>query len=150
MIIEDDIKLDYSDVLIRPKRSALTSRFDVEMERTYTFYHSQKEWTGVPVMASNMDTTGTFGMHEALSKQKMVTCIARHYNKNYNDWADRQYEHSCVMSGISKQELIELVHIVKMFPFNLLALLITSFKVFFVVLHISSGLCSTQPLFGKY
>ena len=72
MIIEDDIKLDYSDVLIRPKRSALTSRFDVEMERTYTFYHSQKEWIGVPVMASNMDTTGTFGMHEALSKQKMV------------------------------------------------------------------------------
>ena len=122
MIIEDDIKLDYSDVLIRPKRSALTSRFDVEMERTYTFYHSQKEWTGVPVMASNMDTTGTFGMHEALSKQKMVTCIARHYNKNYNDWADRQYEHSCVMSGISKQELIELVHIGKMFPVSFVGL----------------------------
>ena len=122
MIIEDDIKLDYSDVLIRPKRSALTSRFDVEMERTYTFYHSQKEWTGVPVMASNMDTTGTFGMHEALSKQKMVTCIARHYNKNYIDWADRQYEHSCVMSGISKQELIELVHIGKMFPVSFVGL----------------------------
>ena len=122
MIIEDDIKLDYSDVLIRPKRSALTSRFDVEMERTYTFYHSQKEWTGVPVMASNMDTTGTFGMHEALSKQKMVTCIARHYNKNYNDWANRQYEHSCVMSGISKQELIELVHIGKMFPVSFVGL----------------------------
>ena len=122
MIIEDDIKLDYSDVLIRPKRSALTSRFDVEMERTYTFYHSQKEWTGVRVMASNMDTTGTFGMHEALSKQKMVTCIARHYNKNYNDWADRQYEHSCVMSGISKQELIELVHIGKMFPVSFVGL----------------------------
>ena len=64
MIIEDDIKLDYSDVLIRPKRSALTSRFDVEMERTYTFYHRQKEWTGVPVMASYIDTTGTFGIHD--------------------------------------------------------------------------------------
>ena len=122
MIIEDDIKLDYSDVLIRPKRSALTSRFDVEMERTYTFYHSQKEWTGVPVMASNMDTTGTFEMHEALSKRKMVTCIARHYNKNYNDWANRQYEHSCVMSGISKQELTELAHIGKMFPVSFVGL----------------------------
>jgi len=40
MIIEDDLKLDYSDVLIRPKRSTLTSRFDVDLERTYTFYHS--------------------------------------------------------------------------------------------------------------
>mgnify|MGYP000530670092 CR=1 FL=1 len=43
MIIEDDIKLDYSDVLIRPKRSTLTTRFDVDLERTYTFYHSGKE-----------------------------------------------------------------------------------------------------------
>ena len=60
MIIEDDIKLDYPDVLIRPKRSTLTTRFDVDLERTYTFYHSDKEWTGVPVMTSNMDTTGTF------------------------------------------------------------------------------------------
>ena len=122
MIIEDDIKLDYSDVLIRPKRSTLTSRVDVEMERTYTFYHSHKEWTGVPVIASNMDTTGTFAMHDALRGHKMVTCIARHYNKNYNDWADKQYEHSCVMSGISKQELTELMHIAKMFPVSFVGL----------------------------
>ena len=122
MIIEDDIKLDYSDVLIRPKRSTLTSRVDVEMERTYTFYHSHKEWTGVPVIASNMDTTGTFAMHDALREHKMVTCIARHYNKNYNDWADKQYEHSCVMSGISKQELTELMHIAKMFPVSFVGL----------------------------
>ena len=129
MLIEDDFKFDFSDVLIRPKRSTLTSRFDVEMERTYTFYHSQKEWTGVPIIASNMDTTGTFEMHEALSKHKMITCLARHYNKNYNDWSkygkyDRSslYEHSCVMSGISKQELTELVHIGKMFPVSIVGL----------------------------
>ena len=129
MLIEDDFKFDFSDVLIRPKRSTLTSRFDVEMERTYTFYHSQKEWTGVPIIASNMDTTGTFEMHEALSKHKMITCLARHYNKNYNDWSkygkyDRSslYEHSCVMSGISKQELTELVHIGKMFTVSFVGL----------------------------
>ena len=129
MLIEDDFKFDFSDVLIRPKRSTLTSRFDVEMERTYTFYHSQKEWTGVPIIASNMDTTGTFEMHEALSKHKMITCLARHYNKNYNDWSkygkyDRSslYEHSCVMSGISKQELTELVHIGKTFPVSFVGL----------------------------
>jgi GMP reductase len=129
MLIEDDVKFDYSDVLIRPKRSTLTSRFDVEMERTYNFYHSQKNWTGVPIMASNMDTTGTFNMHAALSKHKMVTCIARHYNKNYNNWSDKEHElsklrlmHSCVMSGISKQELTELVHIAKMFPVSFVGL----------------------------
>ena len=110
MLIEDDIKLDYSDVLIRPKRSTLTSRFDVELERTYTFYHSKKEWSGVPIMASNMDTTGTFDMHERLSLHGMVTCIARHYNKDGIPWhlAERRNK-LCVMSGISDKEILEIV-----------------------------------------
>ena len=56
MRIEQGIKLDYSDVLIRPKRSTLTSRYDVDMTRTHKFVHSQKEWTGIPIMAANMDT----------------------------------------------------------------------------------------------
>ena len=121
MIIEDDTKLDYSDVLIRPKRSTLTSRFDVDMERTYTFYHSRKEWTGVPIMASNMDTTGTFEMHKELSKHGMITCIARHYNKGSrvtrdlpNGVAWRQAERKnklCVMSGISDTEISEIIGI---------------------------------------
>ena len=49
MLISEDIKLDYSDVLIRPKRSTLTSRYDVDMKRTYKFVHSREEWTGVPI-----------------------------------------------------------------------------------------------------
>ena len=109
MIINDDIKLDYSDVLIRPKRSTLTSRFDVEMKRTYTFYHSKKEWTGVPIMAANMDTVGTFEMHKALNKYDMVTCIARHYNYDKENWWKLPYENSantlCVMGGISEKDL---------------------------------------------
>tara|TARA_Y100000780_G_scaffold174177_1_gene159258 strand:- start:253 stop:1290 length:1038 start_codon:yes stop_codon:yes gene_type:complete len=117
MIIEDDIKLDYSDVLIRPKRSTLTSRFDVEMERTYTFYHSRKEWTGIPVMASNMDTTGTFEMHNELSKHGMTTCIARHYNKDGKKWKQAERKDKlCVMSGISNNELLELSGVVTTFP----------------------------------
>ena len=109
MLINDDIKLDYSDVLIRPKRSTLTSRFDVEMKRTYTFYHSKKEWTGVPIMAANMDTVGTFNMHKALSKHGMVTCIARHYNYDKENWWKLPFEKStntlCVMGGISEKDL---------------------------------------------
>ena len=110
MLIEDDVKLDYSDVLIRPKRSTLTSRFDVELERTYTFYHSGKEWTGVPIMSSNMDTVGTFEMHEELSLHGMVTCIARHHNTDGMPWhlAERRNKH-CVISGISDKEILELV-----------------------------------------
>ena len=117
MIIEDDIKLDYSDVLIRPKRSTLTSRFDVELERTYTFYHSGMEWTGVPIMASNMDTTGTFEMHKVLSQSGMITCIARHYNTDGKLWNEANNKNKlCVMSGISKPEISEIVGILTTFP----------------------------------
>ena len=117
MIIEDDIKLDYSDVLIRPKRSTLTSRFDVELERTYTFYHSGMEWTGVPIIASNMDTTGTFEMHKVLSRSGMITCIARHYNTAGKLWNESDNRNKlCVMSGISKPEIAEIVGILTTFP----------------------------------
>jgi GMP reductase len=52
--IENDIKLDFKDVLFRPKRSTLKSRSQVDLDRTYSFKHSKREWTGVPVMAANM------------------------------------------------------------------------------------------------
>jgi len=117
MLIEDDIKLDYSDVLIRPKRSTLTSRFDVDLERTYTFYNSSAIWTGVPIMTSNMDTVGTFDMHEELSLHGLVTCIARQCNKDGTQWhlAERRSK-LCVMSGISDKEILELVGIANTFP----------------------------------
>ena len=117
MIIEDDIKLDYSDVLIRPKRSTLTSRFDVDLHRTYTFYHSGDEWTGVPIMSSNMDTTGTFDMHEELSSHSMITCIARHQNRDGKLWVQAKHRnYLCVMSGISDKEILEIVSVANTFP----------------------------------
>ena len=86
MRIEDDIKLDYSDVLLRPKRSTLTSRYDVDITRTFKFKHSNLEWTGVPLMASNMDTVGTPEMHEKMLEYDMITCPARHYMKKDATW----------------------------------------------------------------
>ena len=116
MIIEDDIKLDYSDVLIRPKRSTLTTRFDVDLERTYTFYHSGKEWSGIPVMTSNMDATGTFDMHKELSLHGMITCIARHYNTDGKKWNQAERKNKlCVMSGISTTEILEIVGVANTF-----------------------------------
>ena len=68
MRIENEIKLDFSDVLIRPKRSTLSSRREVNLERTYTFKHSEQTWTGVPIMAANMDGVGTLTMAPAVTR----------------------------------------------------------------------------------
>ena len=40
MHIEHEVKLDFKDVLIRPKRSTLTSRSDVDITRDFTFRHA--------------------------------------------------------------------------------------------------------------
>lgn len=73
MRIEQDIKLDFADVLIRPKRSTLRSRKDVDILRAFTFKWTEKTWKGIPIIASNMDTVGTFSMAKVLSKFDMLT-----------------------------------------------------------------------------
>ena len=78
MRIDYEVKLDYKDVLIRPKRSILKSRKDVNLRRRYTFRNSNQTWDGVPIMAANMDGVGTFGMASALSEHELFTCIAKH------------------------------------------------------------------------
>ena len=80
MRIEDEIKLDFRDVLIRPKRSTLSSRKLVDLNRTYKFRHSGWEWTGVPIMASNMDGVGTLTMAEALYEHRLFTCLVKNYD----------------------------------------------------------------------
>jgi GMP reductase len=84
MRIEEDVKLDYSDVLIRPKRSVLGSRKDVDLERGFTFRNYKgdtiddyRHYRGVPIMASNMDGVGTMEMADTLAKQKMFTCLVK-------------------------------------------------------------------------
>jgi GMP reductase len=79
MRIETDVKLDYSTVLIRPKRSTLRSRKDVQLQRTFRFLHSPKTWTGIPIMAANMADTGTFSIAEALAEHGMITTFHKYY-----------------------------------------------------------------------
>jgi GMP reductase len=79
MRIDEDIKLDYSDVLLRPKRSTLTSRKDVSLEREFSFYHSPKVWRWVPIMTANMATSGTFSMAHTLAEYKMITTLHKYY-----------------------------------------------------------------------
>lgn len=79
MRIEEDLKLGFKDVLIRPKRSTLKSRSDVQLEREFTFKHSGLSWSGVPIIAANMDTVGTFGMAKALASFGILTAVHKHY-----------------------------------------------------------------------
>lgn len=75
MRIEYDIKLDFKDVLIRPKRSVLTSRSEVSLEREFRFRHSNVRWQGIPIIAANMDHTGTFEMAKALAEHDLLTAV---------------------------------------------------------------------------
>lgn len=77
--IETEELLDYSDVLIRPKRSTMQSRSDVEVERNFKFKWTSQQWNGVPLIAANMDTTGTFEVYNVLSKYGIVTALHKFY-----------------------------------------------------------------------
>ncbi|MFN8415466.1 MAG: GMP reductase [Cytophagaceae bacterium] len=121
MRIENDLKLGFGDVMFRPKRSTLKSRSEVELERNYTFLHTQTEWTGVPIIAANMDTVGTFSMAKALAEHKLITAIHKHYT--VDDWtsffqcAPQGIEnHIAVSTGISEQDLMHLTAIMHMNP----------------------------------
>jgi GMP reductase len=78
MRIENDVKLDFKDVLIRPKRSTLTTRSDVDISREYRFRHTGTEYAGIPIVASNMDTTGTFAMAKALDGYRMSVALQKY------------------------------------------------------------------------
>ncbi len=77
MRIEEDVKLDFSDVLIRPKRSTLVSRKNAELNRQFTFKYSKHIWKGIPIVASNMDHTGTIEMSEVMEEYRMLTAICK-------------------------------------------------------------------------
>ena len=79
MRIENDRKLDFTDVLIRPKRSTLGSRSAVDVNRTFRFLHTGAEWTGFPLIAANMDVTGTFGMARVFSAHGALVALHKHY-----------------------------------------------------------------------
>jgi GMP reductase len=118
MRIEDDVKLDFKDVLIRPKRSTLSSRKEVDLSRTYKFKHSQWEWTGIPVMASNMDGVGTFEMSEALYEHKMFTCLVKSYAEDQfeNVVSNIGGNYFAVSTGTSDTDFQRLTRILKSHP----------------------------------
>ena len=123
MRLETDIKLDYKDVLIRPKRSTLKSRSEVDLERNFKFRNYEPDfpdncsedphYRGIPVMAANMDGVGTFAMADALSKQGIFTCLVKTYTAEelidfyYNDGLYRT-DHVAVSIGTSSADFEKL------------------------------------------
>jgi GMP reductase len=132
MKIEEDIKLDYNDVLIRPKRTVLSSRSEVNLERTIRFPISGQTWTGVPIIAANMDTIGTYNIYKILSKYKIITAFHKFYNLEayqlmYNDKYGLDPNYFMVSTGISDKD------------FNKLKSILDNIDVKFICIDVANG-----------
>ncbi|WP_281637828.1 GMP reductase [Flavobacterium marginilacus] len=121
MRIETDLKLGFKDVMIRPKRSTLKSRSEVSLERNFNFLHSTGSWTGIPIMAANMDTVGTFEMAAVLAKEKLFTAIHKHYSpQEWNDFLQKVspdfYNYIAISTGTGKEDSVKINTIIKANP----------------------------------
>ena len=112
MKIDYTPQLDFNNVLIRPKRTVLNSRSNVDMEREFKFPHSKQVWKGVPVIAANMDTTGTFGVYDVLSKHKMITSLHKFYGIDDFKSKELNPDYFMVSTGINFDKIEELKNIV--------------------------------------
>ena len=121
MRIEQDLKLGFKDVMIRPKRSTLKSRSQVNLQRNFSFLNSSSSWQGIPIMAANMDTVGTFETALALAQKKLFTAIHKHYSE-----ADWDYflsnsingieDYIAISTGTSKDEAKKLATVLDQHP----------------------------------
>lgn len=118
--IDNDVKLDFKDVLLRPKRSTLKSRSEVDLTRSFSFRNSKQNYTGIPVIAANMDTVGTFEMARALCKFSLFTAIHKHYNlEQWKEFAGQNpecLEHLAASSGTGSSDFEQLEQILEAIP----------------------------------
>ncbi len=133
MRVETDLKLGFKDVLIRPKRSTLKSRAQVELERTFTFLHSQRQWSGIPIIAANMDTIGTFEVAEVLASHNMLCAIHKHYRlEDWDAFIERQdasiFERIMVSTGVTDEDFSGLTQILSRHP-----------ELFFICIDVANG-----------
>ena len=119
MRIEEEIKLDYSDVLFRPKRSTLKSRKDVDLNRKYTFKHSRSSWKGIPIIASNMDGVGEIDVAKKLSSHKLMTALTKQHEINQIETIYKKnifFDSIALSCGTSKDSYNRLNSILKKYP----------------------------------
>ena len=108
MRIEHDIKLDYQDVLFKPKRSTLKSRRQVDLIRSIKFKNSKQNYSGIPIMAANMDGVGTFEMADKLRELNLFTCLRKGYTVNelveFFDGNENRSENTAMSIGSAKRD----------------------------------------------
>lgn len=121
MRIETDIKLGFKDVMIRPKRSTLKSRSEVSLIRKFHFRHGDNRWEGIPIIAANMDTVGTFEMATVLSGHQVITAIHKHYS--VEQWVEfikaapaPVTDYICVSTGTAANDAKKLDDIIRACP----------------------------------
>lgn len=115
MKIIQDVKLDFDDVLIRPKRSSLSSRSDVVLSRKFNFVHSSRTLDCIPVIAANMDTTGTISMSKVMSANNCLTCLHKHYtiDELVEYFGNKEFSKSTFLStGITPKDFEKLDSII--------------------------------------
>ena len=121
MRIENELKLGFKDVMIRPKRSTLKSRSQVSLERNFKFLHSDITWKGIPIIAANMDTVGTFEMATELAKHKLFTAIHKHYSiEDWKSFAKNSpkeiLNNIAISTGTGKEDSIKVKQVLEEFP----------------------------------
>lgn len=121
MRIETEMKLGFKDVMIRPKRSTLKSRSQVSLEREFKFLHTNTSWEGIPIIAANMDTVGTFSMAKALAEEKLFTAIHKHYSvQEWNDFlatiTPDDYNYIAISTGTGKDDSKKIAQILASNP----------------------------------
>ncbi len=118
MRIEEEIKLDYSDVLFRPKRSTLKSRKDVDLNRKYSFKYSNLTWKGTPIIASNMDGVGEIDIAKKLVSHKVMTALTKQHNIDQISKINKAVFHKTVAlsCGTSDDSYNRLIKIIQKFP----------------------------------
>ena len=125
MQLENDVKLDYSDVLLRPKRSTLESRSEVDVERRFSFPHSHRSVTAVPIIAANMDGVGTVDMMKSMNLQGMLTALNKSYSIEELEDVYRHAFHSntpmkerlCMAVGIQDSDFEKIQTLKSKYPF---------------------------------
>jgi GMP reductase len=126
MRIEEEIKLAFKDVLIRPKRSTLRSRSQVSLEREYKFRYAKKCWQGIPIIAANMDHTGTFAMAKSLSGLNVMTALSKFIEpQEWHDFVKTTPNGKAltfVSAGLNEKDIPRLQQIQKMADFDLICL----------------------------
>ena len=126
MRIERDVKLDYCDVLFRPKRSTLNSRSEVDLHRDYTMrWGNCNEYFGIPIMAANMDGVGTIDMAKALMKHRMFTVLCKSYT--VNDFKESHlpvdfWHYAAISTGITERDMQNTFNILSELPIQYLCI----------------------------